>query len=525
MSDNSSIRKDPNDLKDKVVATDSNEGEGEVTDFRIPEGADDKEVDKGYALAQETEGLVLDPVKEKKLVRKIDLYILSTMCALMSCQLMGKSSNSYASIMGLREDLHMSSKEYSWVGAGFYLGYLVFEYPATFILQKFPMSRVLGIAIIFWGIILCCHGACQSSTTFILCRVLLALGESFMDPAYLTLTVQYYKKEEQYIRCAFWLGLQGFGTMLGSGIAYGFYTHQDSMSIRPWTGLYIVVGMITIAFGILSYIHVPSVPTDAWFFNKEEKAYVVERVRNNRTGFGNKQFKMSQVKEALTDPTIYLFFFYMFGYGYSNGALGNYGSIILHDYLGFSTGQSLLFNMVGSGQDIVFPLFFAYVNKYLIKSRLTVAFIINAVVWSGLFCLAYSTNRGAKAWGYFMNYWLTASWATMASIVQTNVAGHTKKGIANALFLIGFSLGNILGPLSFSYSKTKDDQPNYKVAGSSMVGVNSLTCILPIVLLFIYRYRNKKKEEQQSKAALIDDNHLSFGDMTDFENPAFRYVI
>ncbi len=516
MGDGSSMKKQLSSDNNDIISP----GEVGEVDNEILKTELTKEVDKAFGLAIETEGIQLDPAKEKKLVRKIDWYILSTMCALMSCQLMGKSSNSYASIIGLRDDLHMTSKEYSWVGSGFYLGYLVFEYPASLILQRFPMSKVLAFAVIAWGVVLCCHGACKSSATFLLCRTLLGILQSFMDPAYMIMTSQWYRKEEQYIRCAYWLGMQGFGTLLGSGIAYGFYTHQGSFSMRPWSLLYIVVGVITIFFGLISYTHVPDIPTKAWFLNEEEKSYVVERIRQNRTGFGNPKFKWSQLKEAVIDPTIYLFFLFMFGYGYSNGALGNYGSIILEEYLDFSTGQSLLMNMVGSGMDIVFPLMFAYINKYFIKSRLIVAFIINAVVWAGLFMLAYSSNRGARTFGYFITYWQTASWATLSSIVQTNVAGYTKRSTANTLFLVGFSVGNLLGPLSYSYNNSED--LDYTAAGASMIGTNALSVFSPPVLFVIYYFRNKKKINLE-KGDLGDDNQLSFGDLTDYENPAFRY--
>lgn len=178
------------DVGDNLEASDSNSKIGDVIDYKI-EPEQIRKVDRGYALAQETEGIELDPVKEKKLVRKIDWYILTTMCCLMSCQLMGKSSNSYASIMGLREDLNMTTEEYSWVGSTFYLGYLFFEYPASLILQRFPMSKVLGFAVVSWGVVLCCHGACQSSATFLLCRTLLGVLQSFMDPAFMTMTSQW----------------------------------------------------------------------------------------------------------------------------------------------------------------------------------------------------------------------------------------------------------------------------------------------------------------------------------------------
>jgi len=187
---------------------------GEVTEYDHDLNPEiTKEVDRGFTIALKTKGIELDTTKEKKLVRKIDCYILSTMCILMSCQLMGKSSNSYASIIGLREDLNMTSKEYSWVGSAFYLGYLVFDYPAALILQKFPMAKVLGVSVIVWGVILCCHGACQSSATFLLCRTLLGAAQTFMDISFMNMTSQYYQKHQQYIRSATWLGLQGYVTV------------------------------------------------------------------------------------------------------------------------------------------------------------------------------------------------------------------------------------------------------------------------------------------------------------------------
>ncbi|GMM38371.1 hypothetical protein DASC09_057100 [Saccharomycopsis crataegensis] len=480
-----------------------------------------REVDKGFEYALDTEGLELDPVKEKKLVRKIDLYILPMLCILMSCQLMDKSTNSYASIVGLTTDLKMDTRTYSWVGSSFYLGYLVFLYPANMILQKTPISKTLAFAVLFWGIVICCHGACHSSDTFLLCRTLLGMLESFMDPTYMLMTSQWYKKDEQYVRCGYWLGMQGFGTMLGSGIAYGFHKHKDSFSFAPWRLLYIVTGVITIFFGIVSYFHIPDVPTNAWFLNEEEKKYAVERVRKNRTGFGNQQFKWSQLKESASDITLYLFFFYMMGYGIENGALGNFGSILLKNQFGFTTGSALLMNMVGSGIDIVFPLMFAYVNKYIIPSRLLTGFLINSIVFIGLCLLAFAPNNVAKLVGYYCSYLTTASWACLSSVVSSNVAGHTKKITANTFFLIGFCVGNLIGPQAF----LAQEAPVYFTAKRTMVGTYVMSAISPLAMFAIYYFRNKKKDEENKELADSSDITLSFGDKTDKENPAFRYCL
>ncbi|KAH3663507.1 hypothetical protein OGAPHI_004908 [Ogataea philodendri] len=479
-----------------------------------------RNVDQAFEYALDTDGLALDPEVEKKVVRKIDWYILPLMCMLMSCQLMDKSTNSYASITGLRTDLEMSTRTYSWVASCFYLGYLGFCYPANMLLQRFPLSKTLGCAVLAWGVVICCHGATQSSSTFLLCRTLLGVCESFMDPAYMIMTSQWYKKDEQYRRCGYWLGFQGIGTMLGSLIAYGFYVHKESYSTSPWRLLYVVTGVITIFFGIISLIHVPDIPTKAWFLNEQEKKYVVERIRGNQTGFGNQHFKLSQLKEAACDVTLYLFFFYMFGYGIPNGSIGNFGSILLNDQFGFTTRQSLLLNLVGSGIDIIFPLAFAYVNYYLIPSRLAVCFCINSLVFTGLCMLAFASPMGAKLAGYFMSYLTTASWACMSSVVSSNVAGHTKKITANTLFLIGFSAGNIIGPQAFIGS----EKPIYITAKRTMVGTYVISAIAPLILLGIYYYRNKQKDAI-AKDINGEDTTLAFGDLTDKANPAFRYIL
>ncbi|KAL5047676.1 hypothetical protein BDW71DRAFT_214039 [Aspergillus fruticulosus] len=45
---------------------------------------------------------------------------------------------SYAAVFGLEDDLHFKGSEYSWLGAIFCLGYLVWEFPTNVMLRKLP---------------------------------------------------------------------------------------------------------------------------------------------------------------------------------------------------------------------------------------------------------------------------------------------------------------------------------------------------------------------------------------------------
>lgn len=485
----------------------------------------DNDVDIAMQYAQGNETLELDPKYEKKLLRKIDWWLLPLIAALSSCQLMDKTTNSYASIMGMRTDLSMTSNQYSWVGSIFYFGYLFAEYPANLALQKLPLSKTVSSAVIIWGVILMCHAACQSSGPFLACRYLLGTFEAFMNPAYILLTSQWWKKEEQFMRSCIWFGFQGFGTLVGAGISHGLVTYRTGEhAFASWRLLFIITGLITIFLGILSMIHIPDIPTKAWFLNDLDKKYVVERIRGNQQGFGNKHYKKSQLIEAFTDPIVYLYFIYGISYSIANAAFSNFGSILLNQDFGFPTATALLMNMPGGAIDIIFPPIIAMFNyKFMKNRRLYSCAITNAVVVVGMCLFNFTHHKGSRLTGYFSFYVATVVISGMISNVSSNVAGYTKKTTVNTVFLVGYALGNIVGPQTFIGAEA----PHYRTAKAILLAAFTTGTICIISMICIYHYRNNRRDKE--RAALGDmyiiPENVEFADLTDKENPEFRYSL
>ncbi|CUM67362.1 uncharacterized protein PRCAT00005055001 [Priceomyces carsonii] len=481
------------------------------------------DVDDAMRYALDAKGVEIDPTFEKKLVRKVDIMLLPLIALLMSCQLMDKTTNSYAALMGFREDLGMTTKGYSWVGSTFYFGYMVFEYPGTMILQRFPLSKALGIVVILWGGILMLHAATQNTAGFLILRFILGMFEGMMNPAYMMLVSQWWKKEEQYMRSCIYVGMQGMGTLIGAGAAYGLYIHRGITGhvFASWRLFYIITAVITIVLGAISLIHIPDIPTKAWFLNDTEKKYIVQRIRGNQQGFGNHHWKKSQVYEAFTDIPSYILFIYGFTYALANGGYNNFGSILLNEDFGFDTGQSMLMNMPGGGIDIVFPPFVAWIcYKFLKNHRLVVAIIVNAIVFIGMCLLNFTGHRGSKLTGYLSFYMATAVLSCMFSIISSNVAGSSKKITVSTIYFVGYCVGNIVGPQTFTTSPYVGAKTAMLV--SFAVGTGCLTS-----LLFIYSKRNKDRDAHN--AALGDKyevpENIEFADLTDKENPEFRYSL
>lgn len=87
----------------------------------------------------------------KKLLRKIDRYLLPLMWFCYGIQQTDKTSLSTQAIFGLREDTGLVGQQYSWLTTIFYIAYLCGEFPSNFLLQRWALGRTLSIYMLCWG--------------------------------------------------------------------------------------------------------------------------------------------------------------------------------------------------------------------------------------------------------------------------------------------------------------------------------------------------------------------------------------
>lgn len=87
---------------------------------------------------------IVQPIEEKKLVRKIDLMILPYLAVCYAFFYIDKTTLSYAAIFGIKDDLDLVGTEYSWLSSIFYFGFLAWALPTNLLLQRLPIGRYLG---------------------------------------------------------------------------------------------------------------------------------------------------------------------------------------------------------------------------------------------------------------------------------------------------------------------------------------------------------------------------------------------
>ena len=98
----------------------------------------------------------------RKVLWMIDLVILPLLVGSVVLSAMDKNIISNAALFGVLTDTHLAGNDFSWAGSIFFFGYLVFEWPMAYLLQRLPVAKLFGAMIFGWGVLAMCTAATSS---------------------------------------------------------------------------------------------------------------------------------------------------------------------------------------------------------------------------------------------------------------------------------------------------------------------------------------------------------------------------
>ncbi|KAJ5815189.1 Major facilitator superfamily domain general substrate transporter [Penicillium riverlandense] len=469
------------------------------------------------------EAIELDEATNRRLLRTIDWHIMPIMCVVYGMNYLDKTTLSYASVMGIKEDLHLIDDQYQWLGSLFYFGYLAWEYPTSRLLQRLPLGKYSAACILIWGLILSCFAGVQNYAGAIAIRFFLGVFEAAVTPGFALLTSQWYTKKEQGSRVNIWFSFNGFGQILGGFVAYGIAigTEKHGAAIESWKIVYLVMGLLTIALGLVFLWVVPDNQLNARWLSKEDRVLAVARVRINQQGIGNKHFKMYQLKEALMDPMSWAFFFYALLADIPNGGITNFFSQLITSF-GYTAEQSLLYGTPGGAVEVISLLLNGYIG-HITGQRILASLggLVASIVGMILIVALPLSNKVGRLLGYYMTQASPTPFVALLSLISSNVAGYTKKTTVAAMYLIGYCAGNIIGPQTFR----PKDAPRYVPAEITIIICWGVCLFLLVGVWFWYRRENRRKAEARAQPGYVRLENQEWLDLTDRENPEFEYSL
>ncbi|KAF4307080.1 Major facilitator superfamily [Botryosphaeria dothidea] len=466
-------------------------------------------------LAAESIAGELSDIDEKALVRKIDWMILPLMWCCYCLQYLDKTLINYAAVMGLYEDASINTDQFATLAWIFYASYLAFEFPHGYGMQRLPTAKYLGVMVSLWGAVIAATAACKTYGALVTTRVLLGVFESAVAPSLILVTSMWYKKKEQPSRMGLWYLGTGVGTVIGSLISFGFQ-HYSSPTFTSWQIMFLVIGLVTVAVGALGLLLLPDNPMSSRL-SHSEKVWAIERLRSNQTGIENVHFKWAQVRECFVDPQTWLLALVTIASNIPNATTSSFQATIIKGF-GYDSKMTALLS-IPAGVVIIIAILVATSAAGHFNQRIPFAMgtQLCGVLGGCLIAFLPDDNKVGRLIGVYIMNGIVAGLPLLYALVAANFGGHTKKVTMNAVLLISFCLGNIIGPLTFR----NRDSPEYLPAKIAIIVADVFSIIVLIILRFYYIWENKRR----NRLAVSHQENIEFLDLTDKENLEFRYSV
>lgn len=175
--------------------------------------------------------------------------------------------------------------------------------------------------------------------------------------------------------------------------------------------------------------------------------------------------------------------------------------------------------------EIVFLLATGALVLYFPNSRCLMQFIsmVPAVIGCVFVYTLSSEQRVRRLIAFYFAESANAGLALQFALTATNIAGHTKRAIANSILFIGYSVGFIVGPQFF----LTREAPRYQTGFKTMVVTYSILCAAPVLywsyVTYLNRQKSRKLRDLGGDGAQMMENE-EFLDLSDKEQLRFVYA-
>jgi len=288
--------------------------------------------------------------------------------------------------------------------------------------------------------------------------------------------------------------------------------------LHGWAWIFLLEGLATVVFAVASFFLIVDYPETATFLTVEEKQYLLERLRVDRSS-SSMLFDMRFVWAAFKDWKVYLQTGIYIGFILPIYALSLFLPTIITE-LGFTAAHAQLLTVPPYIAALPIVVSCAILSdKYKIRGPFI---LVGAVFGITGFAVIMNTTKPWVGYGGAVLGAIGGVVPISSSLawIGNNVAGDVKRAVFIAIVL---SLSNYFGIIG-SFIYTQSDAPRYHTGHSIVIGCFCLTFGLTIVAMFTYHRLNKKKEELCRREGINDSQRDEFADLGD-ESPLFRYTL
>lgn len=278
----------------------------------------------------------------------------------------------------------------------------------------------------------------------------------------------------------------------------------------------------------LQLLVAPDSPANARFLSHKQRVIAIDRIASNMVGVKTKQYRPGQVMEAALDPKVWALTLIGLATGVINGGYSNFTSALLKGY-GFSGIYATLLQLPAGAFEFITVPICGVAATYIKDIRCLLMMVVSLIPLAGLLGIRLTSTD--HRWALVGCTWLQGilgvpiilAW----NLLTTNIAGHTKRTVANGAWFVFYAGGNIAGPkIFFAY-----EAPRYfsAITGLSICygGIIVVAGLLWVYMAWENRQRDKAMGPGEDIARGSEEQAIleGFKDSTDKESRGFRYSL
>lgn len=257
------------------------------------------------------------------------------------------------------------------------------------------------------------------------------------------------------------------------------------------------------------FIFMPDSPVEAKFLKDEDKLIAIERLRANNMGVLTREWRWDHTKEALLDLKTWCWFALMLSISIPSGGISTFGPLIVQSFQ-FDSFATILLNIPFGAVQLIATMGGAFISmKIKRKGPVIAGLCIPPII--GCVMLMVIDHDGTHKGPLLVGYYLISVYPGISPLIYSwgsqNTAGDTKRKVTNAVFFIGQSVGNIVGPQLY----TTAEKPRYARGLRSNL---SLFIVIIVIVgittayLALLNKRHAAKRVEMGKSAVVHDNSL-----------------
>ncbi|TGO53745.1 hypothetical protein BOTNAR_0287g00150 [Botryotinia narcissicola] len=431
---------------------------------------------------------------ERKLVQKLDFFILTFCCLSYFTNYLDRSNLANAYVSGMKEELGFVGNQYNLINTVFTVGYIIGQIPSNLALYYIKPRIFFPSMMVLWGCLTMITASVHHPRDIMAIRFFQGLAESstFVGTHYIL--GSWYTPRELGKRSGIFTSSGLAGTMFGGFIQTGIHSSLNgAKGMSGWRWLFIIDGLITLPIALYGFLLFPDTPstTSAFYLTPIERGLAKTRVPEVPE---HRLWNFAFLKTVVTSWYWYGFVILWIIAGESESFSSNsLLSLYMKSTSKYTISQLNNYPTGVPAVGIIFTLFWATLTDFLNGKRYLVAYFI-AITGIVTSAMILTTSNVATIFAAY--YWAGSVYACQATFFAwANEAMRFENDALRAIVIASMNCGsnavNSWWSLLF-YGAV--EAPRFTKGMWAMIGTCIALAVWTTVLLWGLKRIDRKRE-------------------------------